>query len=80
MKTLIDKKEKLRRDCEAQKKKRRNEEGLTPKQAEKKKRLEEVMKLHESGLNQVQIAEKLGLTRRTIVNDIKKLREMGEII
>lgn len=38
------------------------------------------MKLHESGLNQVQIAEKLGLTRRTIVNDIKKLREMGEII
>lgn len=80
MKTIINKKEKLRRDYEAQKKKRRNEEGLTPKQAEKKKRLQEVKKLYESGWNQVQIAEKLGLARRTILRDIKSLREQGEIL
>lgn len=80
MKTLINKKEKLRRDCEAQKKKRRNEEGLTPKQAEKKKRLEEIIKLHEAGLNQVQIAEQLGVARRTILRDVKSLRELGKII
>ena len=80
MKTLINKKEKLRRDYEAQKKKRRNEEGLTPKQAEKKKRLEEIIKLHEAGLNQVQIAEQLGVARRTILRDVKSLRELGKII
>ena len=49
MKTLINKKEKLRRDYEAQKKKRRNEEGLTTKEEQKKKRVEEIIKLQEAG-------------------------------
>lgn len=79
MKTLINKTEKGRRDAEAKKKKRRNKEGLTPKQAEKKKRLQEVKILYEKGLSQGEIAIRLDLTRRTIVNDIKKLKEIGEI-
>ena len=90
MKILIDKNEHGRRDDEVTKKKRRknekeraqrrNEEGLTPKQTEKKKRLQEVKLLYENGLNQVQIADKLGVVRRTILRDIKELRNQGEII
>lgn len=80
MKTIINESEKKRRKNDKERAQRRNEDGLTPKQLEKKLRLEEVKALHESGLNQVQIADKLGLTRRTIVNDIKKLKEMGEIV
>lgn len=80
MKTIINKKEKLNRKNEIRRQKRRNDEGLTPKQLEKKLRLERVKLLHESGLNQSQIADKLGLTRRTIVSDIKKLKEIDEIL
>ena len=80
MKTLINKGEKVRRDAEAKKKKRRNEDGLTPKQAEKKERLEKVKLLYESGLNQGQIADKLNINIRTVRRDIKDLKEKAEII
>lgn len=39
---------------------------FNPKQAEKKLRLEKVKSLYKSGLNQGQIAEKLGVNIRTI--------------
>lgn len=88
MKILIDKNEHGRRDDEVTKKKRRknekeraqrrNEEGLTPKQTEKKKRLQEVKLLYENGLNQVQIAEIIGVNRITILRYIKYLKEKSK--
>jgi hypothetical protein len=53
---------------------RRNEDGLTKKQAEKKKRLEDVQKLYEQGLKQVEIAEKLNLHKRVISRDLKEIK------
>ena len=80
MKTLINEPEKKRRKNERERAQRRNNEGLTPKQLEKKLRLEKVKELYERGLNQVQIAEKIGVNRTTILRDIKSLKEKGEIL
>ena len=80
MKTIINEREKLNRKNEIRRKKRRNEEGLTPKQLEKKLRLEKVKTLYEGGLNQVQIAEIIGVNRTTILRDIKYLKEKEQIL
>ena len=80
MKTLINEREKLNRKNEVRRQKRRNEEGLTPKQLEKKLRLDKVKTLYEDGLNQSQIAEIIGVNRTTILRDIKYLKEKEQIL
>lgn len=80
MKTLINEPEKKRRKNKKERGQRRNDEGLTPKQLEKKLRLEKVKSLHEGGLNQVQIAEIIGVNRTTILRDIKYLKEKERIL
>jgi DNA-binding CsgD family transcriptional regulator len=53
---------------------RRNDDGLTKKQAEKKIRLEEVQKLREQGLTKEKISEKLGVSIETIKRDLRALK------
>jgi hypothetical protein len=53
---------------------RRNEDGLTKKQAEKKKRLEEVQKLSEHGFKQIEISEKLTIHKSLISRYLKELK------
>jgi len=72
--TIIGPGEKLRRQLIKEKAARRNEEGLTKKQLEKRDRREEVKKLYEMGYKQIEIAEKLGVNKRTILRDFKELK------
>lgn len=74
LQTIISKEIKKKRQYTKEKTARRNENGLTKKQAEKKKRLEEVQKLYEQGLKQVEIAEKLNLDKRVISRDLKEIK------
>lgn len=74
LQTIISKEIKKERQYNKEKAARRNEEGLTKKQAEKKKRLEEVQKLFEQGYKQIEIAEKLNLDKRVISRDLKEIK------
>lgn len=78
MKTIIGKEEKYRRRREADraysKAKRRNEDGITYKQAELNQLAEEVVKLRESGLSIRKIATELGKSKGTIENILKKIK------
>lgn len=71
LKTIIDSKEKYRRrrdsDKEYQKTKRRNEEGLTKKQAQLRNEEVEVKKLRRQGLSMQKIADKLGISKAKVV-------------
>ncbi len=75
LKTIISKTERKRRQSIREKGSRRNAAGLTLKQAEKMERLEKVRALYEEGLKQVEIAEKLNISRRTLARDIKEIKE-----
>ena len=75
LKTIISKTERKRRQSIREKGSRRSIDGLTPKQAEKEKRLKEVERLYNEGLKQIEIAEKLNVSRRTVIRDIKEIKE-----
>lgn len=75
LQTIISKTERKNRQSRREKSKRRSIDGLTPKQAEKMERLEEVEKLYNKGLKQIEIAEKLGFTKGTISKDIKIIKD-----
>ena len=75
LKTIISKSERKRRQSEREKYNRRNAEGLTPKQAEKKERLEKIKELCEEGMNQKEIAEKLNISKYKVSRDIKEIKE-----
>lgn len=77
MKTIISKKVKLERQFAKEKASRRNEEGLTPKQKEKKDRQEKILNLAEQGLNITEIVKETGLSRFIISRDIKYLKDNG---
>lgn len=77
MKTIISKKVKYERDNENKRKKRRNDEGLTPKQKEKKDRQEKILNLAEQGLSIMEIVKETGLSRFIISRDIKYLKDNG---
>ena len=66
LKTIICKSEKLRRKNEVRKKDRRNEEGLTQREQQKKDNIKAVNELAAEGLTQSQIAKELELTRARI--------------
>lgn len=75
LKTIISKKVKLERKLNREKVARRNDEGLTPKQKEKKDRQKIILSLYEQGLSQIEIANKLGITKFMVSRDIKYLKE-----
>ena len=77
LKTIISKKVKYERDNENKRKKRRNDEGLTPKQKEKKDRQEKILNLAEQGLSIMEIVKETGLSRFIISRDIKYLKDNG---
>ena len=66
---------KLERKLNREKVARRNDEGLTPKQKEKKDRQKIILSLYEQGLSQIEIANKLGITKFMVSRDIKYLKE-----
>ena len=76
LKTIINEKEKYRRCAtekkEKQKAKRRNKDGLTPKQQELKELKIKVLELKEEGLSNRKIAKKFNLSEGTIRNILKK--------
>ena len=66
MTTIIGPDEKKRRKLVRERASRRNEEGLTSRQAEKQGKIEEVKRLFKQGLKQIEIAEKLDLAKSTV--------------
>ncbi|GKX68977.1 helix-turn-helix domain-containing protein [Inconstantimicrobium mannanitabidum] len=64
--TIIDNKEKRCRDYSNRKVKRRNDIGLNRREREKLNRVEAIKELREQGLTQKEVAEKLGVSERTI--------------
>lgn len=77
LKTIISKKVKLERKLNREKVARRNNEGLTPKQKEKKDRQGKILSLAEQGLNITEIVKETGLSRFIISRDIKYLKDNG---
>ena len=77
LKTIISGKEKYRRSAEEQKAKkkakRRNENGLTKREQEKKDRINKIKKLKIKGLNQNQIAKEIGISRQAVSKLLKSL-------
>lgn len=73
--TIISKDLKKERKNTKERAKRRNDDGLTPKQQERKEFLHEVEKLMESGYKQIEIAEKLNKNKSTISRAIKEIKE-----
>ena len=75
LKTIIDEKEKYRRCAtekkEKQKAKRRNKDGLTPKQQELKELKVKILRLREQGMSIRKISEVLGKSKGTIENILK---------
>ena len=66
MTTIIGRDEKKRRQLVRERASRRNEEGLTSRQAEKQRKIEDVKTLFKQGLKQIEIAEILGLSKSTV--------------
>lgn len=64
MKTLLGTREKYNRNNE--RRTPRNEDNLTPRQAQKQELIEQVQAFYAEGLKQVQIAEKLGVAKGTV--------------
>ena len=75
MKTIISKKVKLERNNKRRQKNRRDDEGLTPKQKEKKGRQDIILSLYEQGLSIMEIVKETGLSRFIVSRDIKYLKE-----
>lgn len=73
LKTIIGKEEKNRRKCLANKKNRRNKEGLTEKQKQLLDLRIKILKLKEENLSNRQIGEMLGITEGTVRNILKKV-------
>lgn len=73
LKTIISQREKYDRNNKRRKINRRNENGLTIREEEKQKTLEQVKFYYEKGLKQVEIAEKIGLSRSRISQIFKEI-------
>ena len=80
LKTIISGKEKYRRSAEDQKAKkkakRRNENGLTKREQEKQDNINAIKSLYEKGYKQVEIVNKLGLSKGRVSQIIKELKKV----
>lgn len=75
LKTIISADTKNERDKERKKKQRRNSEGLTQREAQKKETYKKIVELYESGLKQVDIVRTLGVSKSLVSEYIKKYKE-----
>ena len=66
LKTIIGKEEKLRRFNQARKNRRRNEDGFTKRQQDKKDKQSLILELHNKGMSNTNIAKKLSISRQTV--------------
>lgn len=74
LKTIIGKEEKLRRKNETRKKKRRNEKGLTKRQQDKLNKQSTAIALSKQGLTQKEIANQMGICRRSVSNYLSNVQ------
>lgn len=72
LKTIINSDTKRNRYNERRRARRRNEEGLTSREAKKKEIIKNVQKLKDEGLNNTDIAKKLNVSRVYVSNIINK--------
>ncbi len=77
--TIIDKKEKVRRDSKKKRDERRNEAGLTSREQQKQDTIEAVEELYKKGYKQVEIAKELSLTKGRVSQIIKALKKFNEM-
>lgn len=70
--TIISTKEKYRRNNLRRYKERRNKEGKTEKRVEIEARLEKIKELKQKKFTNEEIAQKLGISKRTVINELKK--------
>ncbi len=73
MKTIIGLDEKYDRKNEKRRVDRRNEEGLTKREQDKKDRIEKIKVLLSKGLNQSKIAQELGISRQAVSKLCKEI-------
>lgn len=71
LKTIIGKRVKYDRNNE--KRTPRNKEGLTPREQQKRDRLKQVIELKNQGLKQIEIAEKLSISRQAVSKLFKQI-------
>lgn len=71
LKTIIGTEEKYQRKNTKRNEARRNENGLTPREQKKQDKIKAVKELYKQGYKQVEIVEKLGLTKGTVSKYIK---------
>ena len=76
LKTIIGTEEKYRRKNEKRNKARRNENGLTPREQQKRDVINKVNELYIQGLKQVEIVEKLGISKGRVSQIIKELKKV----
>ena len=69
--TIISTRVKYDRKNKKRNESRRNEEGLTSRQQQKKELINKVKELKQQGLKQVEIADKLGITKGTVSKYLK---------
>ena len=72
LKTIISTKEKYRRNNLRRYRERRDKEGKTEKEIERDKRLIKIKELKQKKYTNKEIAEMLGITERTVINELKK--------
>lgn len=73
MKTIIGTEEKYRRKNIKRTESRRNAEGLTQREQQKKERIQEIMRLKKLGLNQSKIAKELNISRQAVSKILKSI-------
>jgi uncharacterized membrane protein len=71
--TIIGPGEKKRRQMVKERASRRNEEGLTKREQQKQDRLKEILTLKEQGLKQIEIAQKIGISRQAVSKLLKSI-------
>jgi hypothetical protein len=71
--TIIDPKEKRRRDSKRKRDERRNEEGLTKREQQKQEKEIKIKELINKGYNMSRVANELGINRSTISRSYKHL-------
>ena len=74
MKTIIGLDEKYDRKNEKRRVGRRNEEGLTKREQDKKDRIEKIKVFLSKGLNQSKIAQELGISRQAVSKLCKEIQ------
>lgn len=75
MTTIISKTEKYYRNNVKRKQNRRNENGLTKRESDKLKNLNEIRELKSKGFNNTEIAKKMNMSRRQIIRYMKEARD-----